>query len=359
MLTKENVLSKISPNQIYSHYLGISDLKAKIHSPFTDDKNASFKVYQNGSFKCFSSGYQGDCLQFVAYKFSFDCKSEFHKVLSQINKDFELGIEVSHDNEFQVAFKNYTDFALSYWKDLNIDIELLNKYDVKFVDKFQFRFNDQLKEFKVFPGVLAFDYVVDSRHEIYFPSQPIKKVKKQFYKNQIKSDIFGLKQLPEHSENLIICAGKKDTLVTISFGFSAVSFQSEAIFPDPNIIRSLKEKCTNLLICYDNDEAGIKQSKKIAERFNLPIINLPEGFNDIADYLPTHKSEAFKQLIEKSLSEHVSLNNSPVWVHKFNYYKKEKNVTILLANFIIKVIALISSDTVSYTHLTLPTSDLV
>ncbi|WP_371269329.1 CHC2 zinc finger domain-containing protein [Flavobacterium sp.] len=53
----------------------LNDLpKSNISSPFTEDKNPSFQVFKNGSFKCYSSEKSGDCFQLVAELNSLDCK---------------------------------------------------------------------------------------------------------------------------------------------------------------------------------------------------------------------------------------------------------------------------------------------
>jgi DNA primase len=68
-LSKDNILQQTSFQEIYKRFLGKTELpKGNISSPFSEDKNPSFKIYPNGSFKCNSTGRQGDVWQFVASK---------------------------------------------------------------------------------------------------------------------------------------------------------------------------------------------------------------------------------------------------------------------------------------------------
>jgi len=363
MITKQQILDKVNVFDIYSYYLKVKDFKNKLHSPFSEDSNASFKVYKNGTFKDFSSGYQGDVFQCIAYLEKIDCKRDFNKILHKINNDMSLGLngsslkdkkdKIVQKNHFAVIHKKHTPESLRYWSDLGVNEDYLSKYNVKLTNKIEYVKDGLLKEFKIYKGVLGFDYVVNRKHKVYIPAIPEKKVNKQFYKNQEKEDIFGFEQLPEHCETLIITAGEKDSLVANANDYYSVSFQSETMFPEPSQIRALKEKCNLLCICYDNDENGLKQAVKISERYNLARISIPkiEGVKDIADYIPKHGKEAFNQLLEKSISDYRNNNYSYIFIQDSGYYKQEKvkgkeeYYDKQLTNFTISVIALISSET--------------
>ncbi|MDA3817019.1 MAG: CHC2 zinc finger domain-containing protein [Prolixibacteraceae bacterium] len=361
MIKKDQILSKVTVFDIYTHYLKVKDFSKNISSPFTEDKKSSFKVYKNGSFKCFSSGNQGDAFQLVAYLEGIDCKKDFNKVLYIINDNLNLGLN-GHDKKeygkvpvdyFNVIHRKLNNECLKFWEKLTVGKATLELFNVAAADKIEYEKDGELKQFKIFKGVLAFDYLVNNKSKVYIPAIPEKKVKKQFYKNQTKDDIFGFEQLPEHTENIIITAGEKDCLVLNANGFIAVCFQSEAMFPQPKQIRALKEKCNFLYICYDNDESGKAQAAKLSQRYNLINISIPEkdDINDVADYIPKYGKEAFTQLFEKAASDHVNNNYSYVFIKNGGYYKQEKvkgaddYFDKELTNFTINVIALISSET--------------
>ena len=84
-MNKDTILQAISSEEIFLKFLKISEFpKGNISSPFTDDTKPSFVLYKNGSFKCHSTGNQGDCFQLVAYLKNIDCKSNFQAVLNEI-----------------------------------------------------------------------------------------------------------------------------------------------------------------------------------------------------------------------------------------------------------------------------------
>lgn len=85
MINKDIIFSHTTAENIYLKYLNLTSFpKNNISSPFSDDNNPSFKLYPNGTFKCNSSGKQGDVLQFVAYMEQLDNKTEFKEVLQRI-----------------------------------------------------------------------------------------------------------------------------------------------------------------------------------------------------------------------------------------------------------------------------------
>lgn len=350
MISKESVLRKVSEKDIYSHYLKVTNFKNNISSPFTEDKKPSFKVYtKNNTFKCFSSGNQGDVFQFVAYLKHFDVRKEFPKVLSAIVKDLNLVIEDKPENAIiNLKTKKFTKNSLEYWEKLGVSAEVLEKYNVQHLDYYEFHKEGQLKKFKLYNGLMGFVYNLKDKRKIYVPEQGDKA--KKFFKTEFtESSIFGLEQLPEKVSNLIITAGEKDCITANANGFYSISFNSETVFPSASTIRMLREKCDKLFICYDSDKNGVQYSSKLSIKYNIPRIELPQEFNDIAEYLPANK-EGFRQLIEKAVIKQENRKDCSVFIEDNCYYTTAKAkgsdeyYDKQLTNFTIKVIALISSE---------------
>ncbi len=309
MITKEKILSSTSEEKIIEHY--VPDFKPSskqnYHSIFSEtDKKPSLHFYQtNGSwkFKSHNTGNQGDIFQFVADIYNINVKQNFPDVLNKINEDLKLNIE---DKEaFKIQNKPYSKDFLAYWQQfgvIDLDLERFNITQVsslsfKSVSGKYYYFNyDQLQQ-------LAVCYNVNERIKIYIPEY--KKQAKSFgYKNQIGSDIFGLKQLAgDYIKYIILCAGEKDCLIAAANGFNAVSMQSETQMPTDQLMKELKLKSPLILCCYDNDETGKRASEKLKNLFGIDQINLPDEFKDLADYFKVNKSEDFKILVENTLNK--------------------------------------------------------
>jgi hypothetical protein len=223
-MSKDKLFALYSPNEIYCKFLGLSEFPLKnISSPFSKDTNPSFKLYQNGTFKCFSSGKQGDVFCFVAELNGLDCKREFPQILQIIYA--ELGINFNqnqktlplkkeiHSNletldkkkntlenkeihfkkeektsSFQTHFsyttKEFNFLHFSFWMQGNWQVtpDILEKYKVKALDQFEFYSEEKkdIQKFKVFDGVIGFACELGNAAELYIPKQG--KNKKFFFK---------------------------------------------------------------------------------------------------------------------------------------------------------------------------------
>jgi predicted P-loop ATPase len=358
-LTKDLLFRHTTAENIYLQFLGLSQLpKKNSSSPFSEDKNPSFNLYtHNGTlkFKCFSSGYQGNVFDFVGYLNGLDPqdKTQFKEILHLIAQEMDVPMEentvpvakkikpvaVNHTLEkpneinhfellqpkeqpqlqengqlvatekkpskLQVKIRAFTKLDLAYWDNLGVNRAVLEKYKVHSISE---SFFETDKPFKTKENTISFAYQVDGCYKKYTPEQPSFGVKKVLMPH-LENTIFGLEQLgTTRKENIIICEGEKDVLVAVSHGFFAVTLGSATIMPTTSQIGKLQSLCDNLLLCYDNDNAGITGRCAISNQFpNIIPLQLPQNENikgyDIADYFQEYSSADFQTMIE------VALNN--------------------------------------------------
>jgi predicted P-loop ATPase len=320
LLTKYMIFNHTSPQDIYKKFLNLSDIpKGNISSPFSEDKKPSFKIYNNDSFKCNSTGKQGDVFQLVADLNQLDCKTQFNQVLNIVATEMNLSLQTidtsttvpkfikkavieQKSHVLNVSNTELEENHLAYWDKLGVQRELLKKYNVRAVSKYSFFNPAKNKEitFATKDKVLAFSYEVNGNFEVYIPAQPDKNQTKIFNNGLQNGDIFGLEQLGhEKIDSVIICAGKKDTIVAVSRGFKAVTFRSETHNPTAIQIKTLQSLCHNLFICYDNDNGGNTGRNKIIEKYPQIIpLKLPTNFNDITDYFQEKTATDFQNLID-------------------------------------------------------------
>ncbi len=318
-LSKDNILLQRNCNDIYIHFLGLSDFpKNNISSPFSEDKKPSFKVYSNGTFKCNSSGKQGDVFQFVADLKQLDSKTQFKEVLQLIAIEMNIPLQENYnttevkpksiqkhikssnssatmvlknncndismelknncnnismalknnynddvskiaiENEpkkLSVAIRDFTTQDIEYWNKLEVSKTILEKYKVHSISNY---FWTGKKPIYTKNESVAFAFELDGNFKLYIPSQLEIGIKKNVLPPFPSNLIFGLEQLgTEKIENLIICEGEKDTVVADSRGFKAVTFGSGSIHSKQENIRLLQLRCNNLFVCFDTDETGI------------------------------------------------------------------------------------------------------
>lgn len=345
-MTKSELLNQVSEVQIYEKFCTYYKTNENVKSPFSKDENASFRFYKNKSFKCYSTGKQGDVFQFVADLNQLDCKQDFIKVLSIISEAFALNgfakakinknvkivenhlkkesVEIDKKSLFNFVSKDFEQNHFSYFLqgNWNVEKEVLLRYKVSALDKFEYwnSKKSEVTKIKLFKNVLGFAYKVGSNVELYIPKQ--EKTTKFFYNQLANTDVFGLAQLSKNQDFLIICAGKKDCLILNANGFPSVSFRSENHYITKEQIKELRSFSKQIFICYDSDIPGINASKQFAEKYNLLEISLPSDFNDVADFFQEKSKGDFQSLIDNTLN--FSQNPGPSEKQK----KKDSGNTI-------------------------------
>lgn len=106
-----------------------------------------------------------------------------------------------------------------------------------------------------------------------------------------KPYIFGLSQLPEEGDLLIITGGEKDVLTLASRGYCAICFNSETKSVGDDTIGELAGRFAYIAVLFDMDETGIKSSQAMVDKhsaFDLKRLVLPltgqKSDKDVSDY---------------------------------------------------------------------------
>lgn len=297
-LTKANVLSRISEEEIFEKYLGISvQTNVDYHNPLRLDKNAGCRFYYNSlgrlKFKDFSKGYNWDCFNIVQYKYNVS----FIEALRIIVKDFNVQtIEINNPNTFtpvtkirpeiRVCVRNWNDDDLKFWEKASLnayDLIQSEIYPCKSVwinrDYFLCKKDDPCYCF----------YFGDQLYKLYFP----KRKYNRFFHNTLDEDYFlqNYKKLPATGDHLIITKSYKDTRCMNKFNLNAVAPMSESILRllNENQFRELNERFNgNIFSLFDNDVVGRKAMIQLQKEFNIPPLIFPftmkKDFTDNVDH---------------------------------------------------------------------------
>jgi predicted P-loop ATPase len=332
-LNKDKILQHTTMQDICLKFLGLSESpRNNISSPFSDDKKPSFKLYANGTFKCNSSGKQGDYLQLVADLNGLNCKTQMPEVLSIIatemnllhnfqnvvksdsaivqKKDAKPQTEVA-PKQLSIATRDFTTLDIDYWNKLSVSEEILKRYGCNSISSYSWTGKSATNTKNT---AIAFAWQLDNQYKLYIPNQPDVDVKKNVLP-AFKSGIFGLSQIgAEKKESIILCEGEKDVVVAISRGFNAVTFGSATIYPKKEQIAILQAKCKQIFVCYDIDEQGeigtntiLKNNATIIPLY-LPNPDKVKGF-DITDYFQSHSAQDFQKIIDLAV-KNKSVNDT-------------------------------------------------
>ena len=347
-ISKEAILAKVSSYDILSFYLqpyhntGRLIAGKSICNPFIADKQQtpSFNIFPSlpsheWKYKDFATDEDGSCFDLVINLF----KLSFPDALAKINTDFCLLLEgvatpiikqadskptINKTKPFQKVtnpktasqleipqlkfrFKKrpLTEAESAYWQKYGITAETLTRYNVVAIDEVNTESKDG-KPYTIKSSVekFIFAYANDTWLKLYKPLDE-KRYRFQYVGTKEPNYIFGWQQLPQKAELLIITGGEKDTMSLAARGFNAITLNSETANLENDIADKLKLRFNKIIVLYDNDATGLKQSLLLATTHGLHLVTLPTIPNngkDISDFFASGgKLEDLNQLLEAAI----------------------------------------------------------
>ncbi|WP_438966348.1 AAA family ATPase [Flavobacterium sp.] len=343
-ITKENILAKVNSYDILNHYLLPYHkenrlIAAKnISNPFLADKQEtpSFNIFPAmGSgewrYKDFATGDDGSCFDLVMKLKNLS----FPEALSTINADMNLFLDSNTNTStttqpkpitlekviddfdkmkpakrFSITKRNYNTHDWAFWEKFKINKETLDKFNVVALECYS-SFNKEGKpyEIKAFGGKLMYAYDNGDWSKIYKPFDE-KKYKFQFLGIKEANYIFGWKHLPVKDDLVFITGGEKDVLCLVSNGFNAITLNSETSNLLDETAQELKKRFKNVVVLYDNDATGIKQSQLLASKYQIHRMELPKIPNngkDVSDYFAQNGTiETFRMKLQEALNKPIA-----------------------------------------------------
>lgn len=289
-LSKDNILNlTVGGLEIHKFYNSeFKEVGKAFRSPLRPDESPSASIFKSDSgmylYKDFAEGKVLNAIDFVMNLKSMN----YHEAMELINKDLGLGLS-------EAAKK--VDFVgggtLEYWEQYNVTSEVLDKYRVDTWKKFKTNNGIEVRATKTNP-IFSFK-IAENAYKIYMPLARDKKFKHQWVGQKPKDyfNVFGISQLPEHCNTILITEGLKDSIVSNGNlnenSTWAVGIDNVGTGIESKTLELLKSKCDNLVLCLDIDERGKDGSKKKAtmyglRNFILPSILKDSGGKDIADW---------------------------------------------------------------------------
>ncbi|WP_396170153.1 AAA family ATPase [Flavobacterium sp.] len=343
-ISKEIILSKVSSYEILSYYLqpyyGKGSLIAgkNFSNPLisVQQETPSFNVFPDTAtgvwrFKDFATGDSGSCFDLVMKLHNLSFQEALEKIYDELCQKKDVSkqpfqpIKVSEKiaaKDYEIVKKPFDAIDLAFWEKYGINEKTLERFKVSSLQEFSSVTKAGIK-FKITCDNLSFAYENDDWVKLYKPMDE-KKYKFQHLGTKEPGFIFGWKQLPENSNILIITGGEKDVMSLSARGYNAITLNSETATLDYQIAGQLKRRFDKIVVLYDNDKTGLKQSSILAETHGFHRLVLPEfqdGGKDISDYFSggntieqlnellstTHQSEVFKEEDEKFMYNAVEL----------------------------------------------------
>lgn len=308
-ITEEDILSRTTEYDIYSHYIGYKvPINTKFNSPLRKDDNPSFGLFiakktNRLLFKDLSTGESGNCFKFVKLLRHL---GSYREALKEINRDLNLGI-LSKSNK-GLTVKNKYKPSRTY---ISVKRKKLRSRDLEFWGRFGIT-RDTLRKFKVFPikrvwvngKMKSFIYTdkepmyafqIYNKFKIYRPYS-----KERFLGNCNRYDIQGLEVLKNTGHTLIITKSMKDVMALYELGYNAIAPNSENTMIPKEVISYLKKRFKHIVVLYDNDSTGAKGMLEIKKAYNLKCRFIPTTLKvkDTSDAIESYGKQRTSVIIK-------------------------------------------------------------
>lgn len=312
-INKDEALANTQETEILSSvFPKIDQLPCLINSPLRQDNHPSFSIYTNSAGKVryidYATKDTGGLLDLLcAY---WNCS--FQECLDKIKSLHLSGkgipesafkaspIRISNKASLRIEVKTrpWKDSDISYWQSYGCSINLL-KYAEVYPISHKIIFKNGHKYTFIAP---QYSYVFIERKE----GKVTKKIYSPFatkYKWITDNDhsVIGLwNKVPKTGPVICICSSLKDAIcLWTNAHIPCIYIQGEAYSISETAVNELKRRFKTILICLDNDEAGIKDSQKLQQQTGFLNIILPpfEGGKDISDAYKIMGKEKFNKTI--------------------------------------------------------------
>ncbi|MCG2647644.1 AAA family ATPase [Alloprevotella tannerae] len=346
MIDKEQILLLTQGGlNVFSHFLGFEvNLHRNFRSPFYDDKRASCHIFydrKSSSYKFYDHGdttYSGDCFWFVATMRGLNLKTSFPEVLETIVQ--ELGLYSLCDGEqhskhitqsykktigfspetdmpkhteerpYSFEIQPFDDGLINYWAHYGIHEDALRRFRVRSLKRYE-SISAEGRKFELYgsPTEPMFAYIGNGYVKIYRPHSP--KIRFLYGGRMPATYCFGMEQIPAKGDMLFITGGEKDVLSLYAHGFNAICFNSETAQIPTSIIESLQLRFRHIILLYDADETGVRESHRQAEHlaeYKVLNLSLPlsgtKSEKDISDFFALgNGAKELKELLAKMFSD--------------------------------------------------------
>lgn len=311
-ITLNWILSKVTEYDIYAKYIGQFKVGMIYNSPFRKDKNPSFGIYYSKRTKqlLFKDHGTDECGNVIKFVSLFTGKTEYNDILSDIVDKLNITNNTKLVSSKQyipptetvigVVRQEFTDVDINYWKQFNISINTLKKFNVNSIK--YYLCNGIVKgTYKRENPMYA--YKVYNNFKIY---RPLADKYTKWRNNLTDYDIQGYEQLPQKGDILFITKSMKDVMCLYEMGYPAVSPSSESTFLPKDVLEQLKTRFKRIIILFDRDTAGVKRSRKLSRETGLEAMFINKKFKakDVSDAVKANSFEEIKNWLDETIKNY-------------------------------------------------------
>lgn len=322
----EDIQKEVSDAALVSYYLGVSTIPCFIKSPLREDKKPSFGLHsQDGVriyFTDFATGKKGGLYDLLSELWNCSYSEvlvRIHKDLIKVDKEAKVSITLPKGvseltrrsgSQLECKTREWRDYDIEYWQSFGISLEWL-----KYAEVYPISHKIVITEGKrIVYGADKYAYAFVEHKEgrvtlkIY---QPFNKVGKKWANKHDRSVISLWTKVPKTGDKIVTCSSLKDALCFwANTGIPAISLQGEGYGMSDSAISELKRRYKQVYILFDNDKAGLEDSKRLSETTGFINLVLPqfEGGKDVSDLMKSKGKDAFITIINSLFNQEVDEN---------------------------------------------------
>ena len=309
-LTQEDILARATELDIYEAYLGKIKVGQIYNSPLRKDDNPSFGLYYSKRtgqllFKDLGTGECGNVFKFVRLYTGFTS--------NEVNRDITKRLNLNHNTYYAsskhkinpttaklgVVRQEFTATDIEYWKQFNISISTLRKFDVSSI---KYYLSNDIIKWTYSDDNPMYVYKVYNHLKIYRPYAN----KRDKWRNSCTiNDIQGYKQLPKTGDVCIITKSLKDVMCLYEMGIPAISPSSESSFISDIALERILKRFKHVFICFDRDVPGVKNMRVQSLKTGLRSILVHKRYKakDISDAVAKNGFETIKNWLYETLEK--------------------------------------------------------
>ena len=321
LITKEDILSKVSEEAIFKYYLGVTPSKKLIVSKFRNDNNPTCSFYRKNKYLYlhdFATGEFINCFSCVQKLFNIS----FTEAIKKIADDFgltKLGptnyiaqianfstpkLDTKKETLIEVEVKDFSDSELNWWRSFGVYKKTLQKFQVVscktvFLNK---QIIAQAKDKDYIFGYYGGIVNKIPAWRIYYP----KRKNYRFLSNWKANHIQGYDQLAKTGNLLVITKSLKDVMALWAYKINAIAPTSENLFIPDKMLEELKTRFKRIVVFYDNDlpgVSGLNKIKKLHPELLYFFIPRKLGAKDFSDLRKKYGFHNTKKIITKFLKK--------------------------------------------------------
>jgi hypothetical protein len=304
---------------IFEHYCKLNykleGQTIKIKSVFNDERTPSMCIYTDEHntyrYKDFSSGKSGSSIDLIKEMFGLKYHQACIKTIEEYNdyvlkngKEYESK-EIKKYARFKVTGytkRSWTTKDQYYWTQFNIGSKLLEEHYVFPLERYIMEKDIDCIEIK---GSYIYGYFKKdgTLYKVYQP----KTLDKKFIK--VKSYIQGTEQCKPGNKNLLITSSLKDVMSIKSLkltGLNVIAADSENTMICSSEIECWENEYENIIVMFDNDNAGIDAMQKYKEKYPFIKVALLPLSKDISDSIKDHGAKKVREHLVPILNKKIN-----------------------------------------------------